>query len=97
MSITLIDGDQQQEKETSHRHRNWCTGKYLISIGIPTIIVIIIIILILLFREKNRRCGIFINSNRSICIVDSIKDLFYIVRIILLNLFKTKSNEINLN
>jgi len=63
ISITLIDGNQQQEKgelhSRFHRFKKWCAGKYLISIGIPILIIIVVIILILLFREKNRRCGIF--------------------------------------
>jgi hypothetical protein len=67
-SITLIGGHSQAEKEEeevrscSHRLKRWCTGKYFISIGISIIIIIVMIILILLFREKNRRCGIFYDS-----------------------------------
>ncbi len=68
ISIALINGDQQQEKEELrpyfHRYKNWCTGKYVIGIGVPIVIVIVVIILILLFRENNGRCGLFYSSYR---------------------------------
>jgi len=68
ISIALIDGDQQQEKEEirpySHRFKKWCTGKYLINIGTPIFIIVIMIILILSFRINSRRCGIFYSSDQ---------------------------------
>lgn len=66
-SITLIDDNPEPKKEEIHsclhRFKIRCFEKYIIRIGIPAIIIIVMIILILLFREKNRRCGIFYNSH----------------------------------
>jgi hypothetical protein len=65
-SVTLIGDYPKIENDEvhscSHRLKHYCSGKYLINIGIPIIIVIVMIILLLLFREKNRRCGIFYDS-----------------------------------
>jgi hypothetical protein len=62
ISITLIDSDQQRYE--NEFRSSWCIGERFISTCIPIFTLIVIIILLILFRESNKRCEIFDNSNQ---------------------------------